>query len=133
MNESVAVAKEAAAKKGFSPTKDNSIHRVRNEYERQLGSLGGVIDNIRSNGGKPSVESIATHLSGMHTAQHAPVLLPLQQTHDNRYVQRVVTGIQAKLKVGQPGDIYLRAGSRQKSYRVMFQKLLPGSNPAFMD
>jgi len=47
----------------------------------------------------------------MHTAQRAPVLSALQQTHGNRYVQRVVAGIQAKLKVGQPGDIYLRAGS----------------------
>jgi hypothetical protein len=42
----------------------------------------------------------------MHTAQRASVLLALQQTHGNRYVQRVVMGIQAKLKVGPPGDIY---------------------------
>jgi hypothetical protein len=42
----------------------------------------------------------------MHFAQRAPAPLALQQTHDNRYVQRVVTVIQAKLKVGQPGDIY---------------------------
>ena len=40
------------------------------------------------------------------SAQLAPVLLGLQQIHGNRYVQRVVTGIQAKLKVGQPGDKY---------------------------
>jgi cytochrome c2 len=44
MTESVAVAKEADAKKGVSSTnRDNSIHRVRNEPERQLGSLRGVI------------------------------------------------------------------------------------------
>jgi hypothetical protein len=49
-----------------------------------------VIGNIRRDGGTPSVESIATQLSGMHTAQRAPVLLALQQTHGNRYVQRVV-------------------------------------------
>ena len=72
----------------------------------QLGSLRGVIDTIRCEGGKPSAESIATHLSSTSSAQHAPVLLALQQTHDNRYVQRVVTGIQAKLVVGQPSDIY---------------------------
>ena len=42
----------------------------------------------------------------MHTAQRAPVLLALQQTHGNRYVQRVVFGIQAKLVVGQPGNSY---------------------------
>ncbi|MGB3459402.1 MAG: DUF4157 domain-containing protein [Halobacteriota archaeon] len=113
MTESVAVAKEADAKKGVSPTKsDNSIHRVRNEPERQLGSLRDVIDNIRRDGGTPSVESIATELSSMHTAQRAPVLMALQQTHGNRYVQRVVTGIQAKLKVGQPGDIYEQEADR---------------------
>jgi hypothetical protein len=69
-----------------------------------------VIGNIRRDDDTPSVESIATHLSSMHTAQRAPALLALQQTHGNRYVQRVVTGIQAKLVVGQPGG-YLRAGS----------------------
>ena len=108
MKGSVAVAKEADAKKGVSPTKsgDRSIQRLRDEPERQLGSLRGVIGNIRRDGGTPSVESIATQLSGMPTGGRAPALLALQQTHGNRYVQRVVTGIQAKLVVGQPGDKY---------------------------
>ena len=102
MRVSVAVAKEADAKKGFSPTKsDNSIHRVRNEPERQLGSLRDVIGNIRHEGGKPSVESIATELSGVHATQRAPALLALQQTHGNRYVQLVVSGIQAKQTIMQ--------------------------------
>ena len=109
MRESVAIAKETNAKKGFSPTKsDKSVHRVWNEPERQLGSLGDVIGNITRDGGTPSVESIATELISMHTTQRAPVLLALQQTHGNRYVQRVVSGIQAKLVVGQPGDVYER-------------------------
>ena len=114
MKESVAVAKQADAKKGVSPTKssDSSILHLRDESERQLGSLRGVIGNIRRDGGKPSVESIATELSGMHTAQRAPALLALQQTHGNRYVQRVVAGIQAKLKIGQPGDIYEQEADR---------------------
>jgi hypothetical protein len=114
MTESVAVAKEADAKKGVSPTKSSgsSIQRLRDEPERQLGSLRGVIGNITRNGGTPSVGSIATQLSGMHTAQRAPVLLALQQTHGNRYVQRVVSGIQAKLKIGQPGDVYEQEADR---------------------
>jgi hypothetical protein len=113
MKESVAIAKEADAKKGVSPTRsDNSIHRVRNEPERQLGSLRDVIGNIRHDGGMPSVESIATQLSGMHSAERAPALLALQQTHGNRYVQRVVAGIQAKLVVGQPGDKYEQEADR---------------------
>ena len=114
MGESIAVAKEADAKKSYSPTRSSSksIHRVRDGSEMQLGSLGGVIGNIRSNGDKPSVESIATQLSDMPTGEHAPVLLALQQTHGNRYVQRVVSGIQAKLVVGQPGDIYEQEADR---------------------
>ena len=71
-----------------------------------------VIDTIRRDGGTPSVDSIATHLSSMHTAERASVLLALQQTPGNRYVQRVVAGIQAKLKVGQPGDIYEQEADR---------------------
>ncbi|NQE45397.1 hypothetical protein C5S31_05170 [ANME-1 cluster archaeon GoMg2] len=74
------------AEKEFSPTRsDNNIQGLRDEPERQLGSLRDVLDTIRRDGGKPSVESIATHLSGMHTAQRAPVLSALQQTHGNRY------------------------------------------------
>ena len=113
MKESVAIAKEAVAKKDFSPTKsDNSIHLLQHEPKRQLGSLRSVIDNVKHDGGTPSIESIATHLSSMHTAQRAPVLLALQRTHGNWYVQRVVAGIQAKLKVGQPGDIYEQEADR---------------------
>ena len=112
MKEAVAIAKETDAKKGFSPAKDNSIYRLRNEPERQLGSLRGVIGNITRDGGTPSVDSIATELSSMHTAQRASTLLALQRTHGNRYVQRVVAGIQAKLKVGQPGDIYEQEADR---------------------
>lgn len=97
------VIKAVDATKEFSPTRsEKNIQGLRDEPDRQLGSLRGVIGNIRRDDDTPSAESIATHLSSMHMAQHAPVLLPLQQTHDNRYVQRVVTGIQAKLKVGQP-------------------------------
>ena len=114
MNESIAIAKEADAKKGFSSTRssDKSINHTRNEPDRQLGSLGGVIGNIRRDGGKPSVESIATELSSMPTGERSPALLALQRTHVNQYVQRVVTGIQAKLKVGQPGDIYEQEADR---------------------
>jgi hypothetical protein len=113
MKESVAIAKEADAKKGVSPTKsDKSVHRVRNEPERQLSSLRGVIGNIRRDGGTPSVENIATELSGMSTGGRAPALLALQRTHGNRYVQRVVSGIQAKLVVGQPGDVYEQEADR---------------------
>jgi hypothetical protein len=74
--------------------------------------LRGLIGNIRRDGGTPSVDSIATELSSMHTAERAPVLLALQQTHGNRYVQRVVAGIQTKLKVGQPGDKYEQEADR---------------------
>jgi hypothetical protein len=113
MKESVAIAKDAAAKKESSPTKsDNSIQRLRNEPERQLGPMRDVIGNIRRNGGMPSVESISTELSVMPTSDRAPVLLALQQTHGNQYVQRVVTGIQAKLKIGQPNDIYEQEADR---------------------
>jgi hypothetical protein len=48
MKESVAIAKDAAAKREFSPTRsDNSIHRARYEPERQLGSLRDVIGIVK--------------------------------------------------------------------------------------
>ena len=113
MKESVAIAKEANRKQGSSPNKsDNSIQHLRNEPERQLGALRDVIGNIRRNGDTPSVESVATELSVMPSSNRASALLALQQTHGNRYVQRMVTGIQAKLKVGQPGDKYEQEADR---------------------
>jgi len=113
MRGTVAVAKEAGKEKESSSTKSgSSIHRVQHEPGRQFAPLNGVIGNIRSNGGKPSVDSIATQLSSMRAGERAPALLALQQTHGNRYVQRVVSGIQAKLKVGQPGDIYEQEADR---------------------
>ena len=114
MNGTVAVAKEADRKQEFSPTKgsDSSIQRLRDEHEMQLGSLRGVVDTIRRDGGTPSVESIATELGSRSAAERAPALLVLQQTHGNRYVQRVVSGIQAKLVVGQPGDKYEQEADR---------------------
>jgi hypothetical protein len=113
MKESFTIAKDADRKKDISSTRSgNSIRRVRNEPEKQLGSLRSVIGNIRHDGSTPSLDSIATELSSMHAAQRASVLLALQRTHGNRYVQRVVTGIQAKLKVGQPGDIYEQEADR---------------------
>ena len=69
MKESVAIVNEADAKKDFSSTRsDNSIHRVRDEPERQFGSLRVVINIRRCDGGAPSVDSIATHLSSMRIA-----------------------------------------------------------------
>ena len=114
MNESIAIAKDADVKKRSLPTRssDESVHRVQTEPERQLCSLRDVIGNLKSNGDTPSVDSIATHLSSMHTAQHAPSLLALQKTHGNRYVQRVVSGIQARLRIGQPGDVYEQEADR---------------------
>jgi len=80
MNESVAIAKEADTKKGFSPAKsDKTVHRARDEREGQLGSLIDVIGNIRRDGGTPSADGIATQLSGMHTGERAPALIALQQ------------------------------------------------------
>ena len=114
MDRSVAVAKEADAKKRSSSTheSDERIHRAQNEYERQLGSLGGVIGNIGCDGTALSAESIATELGSRSAAERAPALLALQKTHGNRYVQQVVAGIQAKLIVGQPGDKYEQEADR---------------------
>ena len=108
MKESIAIAKEANKKKEFSPTRgDNNIQGLRNKPERQLGSLVDTID-----GGTPSAESIADQLSGISTGGRAPVLLALQRTHGNRYTQRVVAGIQEKLKVGQPEGVYEQEADR---------------------
>ena len=108
------VVKEAYAKRMPLPTQksDENIHSLRDEPEQRFVSLRDVIGNIRRDGGTPSVDGIAIQLSSIHSTQRASVLLALQRTHGNRYVQRAMAGIQAKLKVGQPGDVYEQEADR---------------------
>ena len=88
------------AEKEFSPTRsDKSIQGLRNKPEMQLGSLRGVIDTIRRDGGKPSADSIAAELSGMPPAERAPALLALQRTRRNLYVQRQANDTKEKLPI----------------------------------
>ena len=54
--------------------------------------------------GVSSAKSIATELSSMLATRRTSFFPVLQCTHSNWYVQRVVA--QAKLKMGQIGDIY---------------------------
>jgi hypothetical protein len=122
MKELIVIAKGADRKKAFSPT-NKSTHRVRHESERQLGSLRSVINTI-SRKGTPSVESIATELGNKNYAERASVLQALQRTHGNRYVQRVVAGIQAKLKIGQPNDIYEQEADRAAEEVMRMQEPL---------
>jgi len=104
--ESVALTKDANTKKDFSPfKKPRSIHNALNELKRKHDSLQKVLSNIRSNGSRPSDGDIATELNGTSAADSNSVLLELQKTHGNHYVQRIV-GIQRKLRVSEPGDIY---------------------------
>jgi hypothetical protein len=70
VNESVAITKEADAKKSFSPTRnrDESIHRYQTEPEQQLGSLRGVIGDIRRDGSTPWEHCNATERNAYRTA-----------------------------------------------------------------
>jgi hypothetical protein len=54
MRWSVALAKDMDAKKESSPTSssEESIYHVQHEPDRQLGSIGDVIGNVRHDGGR---------------------------------------------------------------------------------
>ena len=91
---------EVNKEKEFSPNKNhNSIHYIQNEHDKQPSSLTSVVGNI-------------SHEGGMPTGGRTPALLELQQTHANRYVLQVASGIQAKLRIGQPGDKYEQEADR---------------------
>jgi hypothetical protein len=111
MKEAAVTVKKPAAKKDAStPKQIESIYRM--STEKELGTLKDLVKNISHNGTKPSADSIATELSIMPIAQRASALLGLQRTHGNRYVQRVVAGIQAKLMVSPAGDKYEQEADR---------------------
>ena len=71
--------------------------------------------------GMSSAESIATELSSMLATRRTSFFPVLQCTHGNWYVQRVVA--QAKLKMGQIGDIYEDEVSLFLNWYALFSSL----------
>lgn len=88
---------------GVSPTKTSRSSLVKPKSNN--GHLGETLNNI-NHGKSLSIEGIADELSMMHEANRNSALIDIQKTHGNQYTQDVVSGIQAKLKISHPGDIY---------------------------
>jgi len=100
-------AKEPAAKRDLSASRSRkSTYSAKNLPKSRLNSLIGVT------GSALSPDTIATRLSRLPPANRAPTLRVLQRTRGNRSVQRMAAGIQAKLIVGQPGDVYEQEADR---------------------
>jgi hypothetical protein len=75
---------------------------------------GGLIPGFDFSFNSPP-EYYAGLLAKLHSnSQRAGLLMQLQQTHGNRYVQRLIKPIvlQTKLSVNTPGDIYEREADR---------------------
>ncbi len=105
MNRSL--AKKPAAKKDLSASRSSkSTYSAKNLPKSRLNSLTGVT------GSALSPDTIATRLSHLPPANRAPALRALQRTYGNQSVQRMAAGIQAKLRVGQPGDVYEQEADR---------------------
>jgi outer membrane protein OmpA-like peptidoglycan-associated protein len=94
-------AKEPAVKKDISASHSSkSTYSAKNRPRSRLKSLTGIIGSALSS------DTIAVRLSGLPPANRAPALRTLQGIHGNKSVQRMAAGIQAKLRVGLPGDCY---------------------------
>ena len=106
------VIKDAGTKKDSSTNKNyrstlNNLNKPKIKHS-PLKKLSG---NIKSNDLILSDENIAQELIGMELADRNSSLLELQKTYGNQYVQRVL-GIQANLKISEPGDIYEQEADR---------------------
>ncbi len=109
-NDSLLMAKASEAKGVDSASPIRPIQPVREGSERDLNALRKTVQMASSNGSGPSGEGIAEELIGMPPAERASVMRGLQQTHGNRYAGRLA--VQAKLKIGAPGDKYEQEADR---------------------
>lgn len=82
----------------------NSSYNHFSPISKALNNIWGY-DNI-------SVNDIAFRMLDVHSNERNSALMELQKTHGNQYVQQVATGIQAKLKISQPEDIYEQEADR---------------------
>jgi len=103
------VAAKDSKKDSLPSKRDKRIYYALNDPKH--GSLKKILNNIKSKGETPSVKNIETEFYGMDAADRNSALLELQRTHGNQYVQKMA-GIQAKLKISEPGDIYEQEADR---------------------
>jgi hypothetical protein len=91
-------------KKSLHAKKYKNSHNAINKPKMNLNSLQKIVGNIKSKGKTPSAKNMAV-INVITVEDRNTALLELQRTHGNQYVQKVV-GIQKKLKISEPGDIY---------------------------
>ena len=80
-------------------------------YDQFKAADEGIADLI----GEPSVDRHAVLLAAAHSdEQRANLVIQLQQSYGNAYVQRLLNSraVQAKLTVSQPGDVYEQEADR---------------------
>lgn len=104
---SATLPKDLNTKKTLSSSKkDRSIHNARNDAPVKQELFENVQNNAKLNKTTSSAETIAAELNNIDGVDNLnSTLLELQKTHGNQYVQKVL-GIQAKLRISAPGDIY---------------------------
>ncbi len=108
--------KKATPKKQEGPEQK---HHAKQEESRPLADQsherGQVADAMAETPFRPSMDQHAALLARAHSDEHrANLVLHLQRTYGNTYVQRLLgsTGIQAKLRVNPPNDVYEQEADR---------------------
>jgi len=90
------------------------------DTEKQIGTVRDLINGIRADDSKPSMESISSELNVMSASGKALALAALQHTHGNSFVQRVILKARHSSEVEED----LRSGNRsspdiEESVRAM--------------
>jgi len=101
-------AKDSHIKKNTSAIKTKNSRGAVNKSRDSSGQLNRAINNLSSLKGQPGISETVFNVDA---AERDFVLLNLQRTHGNQYVQKMA-GIQAKLKISEPGDIYEQEADR---------------------
>jgi hypothetical protein len=109
MKDTAGVMKTKDMRSQISSEGCNRCNQVETEdTEKQIGTLRDVINGIRADENKPSVDSISSELNVMPASGKTSTLTALQHTHGNSFVQRVISKARHSSEVEED----LRSGDR---------------------
>jgi len=100
---------ERKEQKKDSPSTNNNLKSSKSIF-RTFNSpflLKGENENVN-----PPLHNIEKSLNRADSHERNSTLIGLQETHGNQYAQKVAAGIQTKLKINEPGDIYEQEADR---------------------
>jgi hypothetical protein len=93
--------------------------KVHSDFKNHFSPINKALNSKGFHGNISSFDNTTNRIASVHDNERNSTLMELQKTHGNQYTQQVAVGVQAKLKISEPRDIY-----EQEADRVADQVML---------